>query len=255
MKITFREVEFSYDKTPVLKHISGEITKGDFVALVGPNGSGKSTLIKCLNGLLRVDKGAVYLDEKNLTSFNADQLARKIAYVPQAEQKSVPMKVFDMALIGRKPYINWRPRKKDLEITAGVLEKLHLGEVAMKEVNKLSGGQQQRVYIARALTQEPEILLLDEPTANLDLKHQMEVLELLQSLTNQGITVVMAMHDINMASLYCTHFLMMKNGRIFADGGREIFTAENVEELYEVNVRTIHENGSVFIVPERIDQQ
>ena len=252
MTIDLQNIEFAYDQTPVLRQISGRIEQGDFMSLVGPNGSGKSTLIKCLNGILRIQKGNILLNGRDLAEFNPNQLARKMAYVPQTEQKAVPMNVFDAVLIGRKPYIRWKPVKNDLDVTAAILEKLNLESVAMKEVHKLSGGQQQRVFIARALAQEPEVLLLDEPTANLDLKHQVDVLELLRSLTKQGITVIMAMHDINLASIYCRQVMMMKEGELFASGGREIFTKENVEKLYGVKVQTIHENGTVFIVPNKL---
>ena len=252
MTIELQNIEFAYDQTPVLRQISGRIDQGDFMALVGPNGSGKSTLIKCLNGILRVQKGNISLNGRNLAKFSPNQLAQKMAYVPQTEQKAVPMNVFDAVLIGRKPYIRWKPAKNDLDITAAILKKLNLESVAMTEVHKLSGGQQQRVFIARALAQEPEVLLLDEPTANLDLKHQVDVLELLRSLTKQGITVVMAMHDINLASMYCRRVMMMKEGELFASGGREIFTKDNVEKLYDVKVQTIHENGTVFIVPNKL---
>ncbi len=252
MNIELRNIEFAYDKTPVLQNINGRIEPGQFVALVGPNGSGKSTLIKCINGILRVQKGEVLLDGNNLETYGSNRLSQKMAYVPQTEQKAVPMSVFDAVLIGRKPYIRFKPAKRDMEITADILERLNLASVAMRDVNKLSGGQQQRVFIARALAQEPEILLLDEPTANLDLKYQVDVLKLLGSLTRQGITVVMAMHDINLAAMYSRQVMMMKEGQLFASGGKEIFTAENVEKLYDVHVETIHKNGTVYIVPDRI---
>ncbi len=252
MNIELRNIEFAYEKTPVLQNINGRIEPGQFVALVGPNGSGKSTLIKCINGILRVQKGEVLLDGNNLETYGSNRLSQKMAYVPQTEQKAVPMSVFDAVLIGRKPYIRFKPAKRDMEITADILERLNLASVAMRDVNKLSGGQQQRVFIARALAQEPEILLLDEPTANLDLKYQVDVLKLLGSLTRQGITVVMAMHDINLAAMYSRQVMMMKEGQLFASGGKEIFTAENVEKLYDVHVETIHKNGTVYIVPDRI---
>ncbi len=253
MEIHLKNIEFSYDRIPVLKGIDARIGKGEFVTLVGPNGSGKSTLIKCLNGILKIRKGAVLLDDHNISTYRSDRLARVMAYVPQSEQKAIPMKVFDAVLLGRKPYISWRPARRDMEVVDEILMRLNLEDVAMKEVQKLSGGQQQRVYIARALAQEPEVLLLDEPTANLDLKHQMEVLDLLRSLTSRGITVIMALHDINLASLYGTRVMMMKEGKIFASGGMEVFTAENIEELYDVKVHMIHENGSVYIIPNRYE--
>jgi len=221
------------------------------VALVGPNGSGKSTLIKCINGILTVREGDVLIDGISVHTIPAVERARKMAYVPQTEQKSVPVQVFDAVLLGRKPYIQWRPSRSDYERTAEILQRLDLEDVAMREVHKLSGGQQQRVFIARALNQQPEILLLDEPTANLDLKYQMETLGLLRDLAGDGITVVIAMHDINMASLFAGRVMMLKNGTIFASGGPEIVTAEHVEQLFGVKVRIVHENGTRFIVPDR----
>ncbi len=251
MNITLQNITFSYDKDPVLIDISADIVSGNMIALVGPNGSGKSTLIKCMNGILPVDKGEVLLNGKNIRSYRTVERARKIAYVPQTEQKSVPMLVFDAVLLGRKPYIHWKPSRSDIALTAEILRQLDLEDVAMREVQTLSGGQQQRVFIARALNQQPDILLLDEPTANLDLKYQMEILDLLRSLTNQGITVVIAIHDINMASLFASRVVMLKNGSVFASGGREIVTAGNVEQLFGVKVRVVHENGTRFIVPDR----
>ncbi|MGM0737729.1 MAG: ABC transporter ATP-binding protein [Bacteroidota bacterium] len=251
MHITLRDITFRYDKDPVLSGIRAEVDRGDLVALVGPNGSGKSTLIKCINGILTVREGDVLIDGTSVRAIPAVERARKMAYVPQTEQKSVPVQVFDAVLLGRKPYIQWRPSRSDYQRTAEILKRLDLEDVAMREVHKLSGGQQQRVFIARALNQQPEILLLDEPTANLDLKYQMETLKLLRDLAGDGITVVIAMHDINMASLFANRVMMLKDGRIFASGGPEIVTVDHVQQLFGVKVRIVHENGTRFIVPDR----
>lgn len=251
MHISLQNLTFRYDRDPVLKEIRVDMDRGDMVALVGPNGSGKSTLIKCINGILPVREGDVLIDGASVRSIPAVQRARLMAYVPQSEQKSVPVQVFDAVLLGRKPYIQWRPSRADLESTAEILRRLDLEDVAMREVHRLSGGQQQRVYIARALNQQPDILLLDEPTANLDLKYQMETLELLRELARDGITVVIAMHDINMASLFASRVVMLKGGAVFANGGPEIVTAEHVEQLFGVKVRVVHDNGTRFIVPDR----
>ncbi|MGD2034557.1 MAG: ABC transporter ATP-binding protein [Bacteroidales bacterium] len=249
MKIRIHNIEFSYNGSPVLKGIHSCINKGDFVALVGPNGSGKSTLIKCINRILKVKKGTVLVDDRSIHSFTIKELAREMAYVPQNEFRNSSLNVFDTVLLGRKPYIHWKPSDRDLVITADILKTLHLGPVAMKEVNKLSGGQQQTVYIARALAQEPEILLLDEPTASLDLKHQIEVLDLLKTLSQKGITIIIALHDINMAVRYASRYMMLKDGKIFSGGGKETITEENIENLYDIKVRIIRDNGHIFVVP------
>ena len=251
MHISLKNVTFRYDRDPVLKEVRVDMDRGDMMALVGPNGSGKSTLIKCINGILPVREGDVLIDGVSVRSIPAVQRARRMAYVPQSEHRSVPVQVFDAVLLGRKPYIQWRPSHSDLERTAEILRRLDLEDVSMREVHRLSGGQQQRVYIARALNQQPDILLLDEPTANLDLKYQMETLELLRELAGDGITVIIAMHDINMASLFASRVVMLKDGTVFASGGPDIVTAEHVEQLFGVKVRVVHENGARYIVPER----
>jgi len=252
MKIIIHDIEFSYNGIPVLKNVNNRFEKGDFVALVGPNGSGKSTLIKCLNGILKVQKGAVLIDNKAINFFTSNDLARKIAYVPQSENKNTVLTVFDTVLLGRKPFINWKPARRDLDKTAEIIKMLHLDHVAMKDFNKLSGGQQQTVLIARALAQEPEILLLDEPTANLDIKHQIEVLEILKSLSEKGITIIIALHDINTAVRYASKIMMLKEGKVFACGGRETITEQNIERLYDIKVKIIKDNNHFFIVPDGI---
>ncbi len=252
MKIIIHDIEFSYNGIPVLKNVNNRFEKGDFVALVGPNGSGKSTLIKCLNGILKVQKGAVLIDNKVINLFTSNDLARKIAYVPQSENKNTVLTVFDTVLLGRKPFINWKPARRDLDKTAEIIKMLHLEHVAMKDFNKLSGGQQQTVLIARALAQEPEILLLDEPTANLDIKHQIEVLEILKSLSEKGITIIIALHDINTAVRYASKIMMLKEGKVFACGGRETITEQNIERLYDIKVKIIKDGNHFFIVPDGI---
>ncbi|MFO7924979.1 MAG: ABC transporter ATP-binding protein [Bacteroidales bacterium] len=249
MKIQIKDIEFSYNSTPVLNNITTNIEGGDMVALVGPNGSGKSTLIKCLNKILIPQKGAIFIDDKLIDNLPSVELAKKMAYVPQNENKSIGVNVFDMVLTGRKPYINWKPSKKDLDITAKIINTLQIQDIAMKDVNKLSGGQQQMVYMARALAQQPGILLLDEPTANLDIKHQLEIMELLKGFSKQGIIIIIALHDINMAIRYASKFIMLKEGNIFATGGKEVLSEENIESLYNVKVHLIRESNRIFIIP------
>src|SRR6056297_1683690 len=219
MKLSIHDITFSYNGWPVLENVSQEIPKGSFVAIVGPNGSGKSTLLRCIDGILKPQKGSVLLEGHDIHHLDRPSRARTFGYVPQESGHTPPATVFDTVLMGRKPYIGWRIREKDKQITNQIIHQLHIEDIAMKDVNKLSGGQRQRVFIARALTQQPEILLLDEPTANLDLRHQLEVLQLLQSVAHQNITTLVAIHDLNLAAQYCSRFIMLKDGKIFASGG------------------------------------
>jgi iron complex transport system ATP-binding protein len=249
MKISINNISFSYNGTPTLSDISFGIEKGDLVALVGPNGSGKSTLIKCMNGILKPHKGTIIINEKTLCDYTPAELAQEMAYIPQNENRNASMNVFDMVLLGRKPYINWKPSENDLKVTAEIIEALHIGHLSMRPFNKLSGGQQQTVYIARALAQEPDILLLDEPTSNLDMQHQLEVLELLSGFTRNGLTVIIALHDINLAARYANKMMMLKSGLVFAAGNTEIINEQNIENLFGIKVKIIKDDGDLFVIP------
>jgi iron complex transport system ATP-binding protein len=249
MKLSIHNVTFSYNGWPVLQDVTEEITPGEFVAIVGPNGSGKSTLLRCIDGILGPQKGSIMLDGKDSSHMSRPARAKTFGYVPQEANHTPPATVFDTVLMGRKPYIGWRIREQDKKITSRILQQLHLSEIAMKDINKLSGGQKQRVFIARALAQQPEILLLDEPTANLDLRHQLEVLQLLQSVSLRNITTLVAIHDLNLAAQYCSRFIMLKEGKIFASGGKEILNKENIEQLYEIKIRIFQDKDRIFFVP------
>ena len=249
MNLRINGVTFSYNGTPVLKDVTKEIDSGDFVAVVGPNGSGKSTLLRVMDRILKPGSGSILYRDNDISGFERNTLARTFGYVPQNEGHKPPTKVFDTVLMGRKPHIGWKIRKRDTQITAEIIKQLDIEDLAMKDVNKLSGGQQQRVFIARALAQKPEVMLLDEPTGSLDIKHQIEVLQLLQSVSQNNITTIVAIHDLNLAVQYCNHFIMLKEGQIFASGGKEILTKENIETLYNVQVNIFNVDGNIFFVP------
>lgn len=247
--IEIKNIDFAYKKERILKNISTRIKQGDFVAFVGPNGSGKSTLIRCIDGILKPQKGSIHINDKDLFKLKRNSIARIIAYVPQSEGERLSTLVYDTVLLGRKPYIGWKPNKTDHAVVIRALKMLDLELITMKNISELSGGQKQRVFIARALAQEPDILLLDEPTANLDLKHSLEVLEVLKKLTENDITVVIAIHDLNLAIRYCNHITMLNNGEIFIEGGKEILTTENIYELYGVDMKLIKDDNHIFFVP------
>lgn len=249
MKLSIHNLTFSYNGWPVLENVTEQIAKGSFVAIVGPNGSGKSTLLRCIDGILKPRMGTVMVENKDVHHLDRPQRAKTFAYVPQEAGHTPPATVFDTVLMGRKPYIGWRIREEDKHITNRIIHQLHIQDIAMKDINKLSGGQRQRVFIARALAQQPEILLLDEPTANLDLRHQLEVLQLLSSVSQEDITTLVAIHDLNLAAQYCSRFIMLKEGEIFSSGGKEILTRENIENLYNIKVNIFHADNKIFFVP------
>lgn len=250
MQVKVSDISFSYNGFRALKHISFEVGNGDMLAIIGQNGSGKSTLLKCISRILRTDKGCIEIDGKDLPSIPASRLSRTVAYIPQSEETSSGISVFDTVLLGRKPYIGSRPTAKDMELVAHLLTRLELEQVAMRPLNTLSGGQRQRVFIARALAQQPAVLLLDEPIANLDINHQMKVMRLLQQLANEGLVVIITIHDINMAARFCNKALMLKQGQVFASGLQSVYTPENIENLYDIQVEVLHHKDCICIIPQ-----
>ena len=241
-------VEFSYKSKRVLKNVKFKVRKGDVVSILGVNGAGKSTLLKCINRLLEPKKGAILIDDFNLDTLNSLEIAKKMAYVSQNINGNY-ISVFDAVLLGRKPHIKWEVSKKDLEITSHVLKLLNLEDYALRYTKELSGGELQKVAIARALVQEPQILLLDEPTKNLDLKNQMAVMKIIKDISkSQNISSIVVMHDLNLTLRFSDKFIMLKDGMIFSEGDNKVINPENIREVYGVKVYVDNYNGIPIVV-------
>ena len=250
MGVKFKDLSFAYGGRPVLDKISCQLTAGRVHAVLGVNGAGKSTLIKLLAGFLKPVGGSVFLDDDNLNELSLNQIARRIAYVPQQQQLS-DLTVSDYLLLGRKPHLRWLNNNSgDEEIVFAILEKLHLNHLALRPLHKLSGGELQKTAIARALVQEPEILLLDEPTSSLDLKNQHEVMEIIvRETAANNLTTIITLHDVNLALRFAESFLLMKERKILAFGGLEVMTQKKLSELYDIKVE-LHDLGqSVLVTP------
>ncbi len=179
MLLEVLDICFSYNSHPVLKEVSFKVNQSEIVCLLGENGAGKSTLLKCINRLLLPFRGVVLINQKDISSLSKGEIAKRFAYVPQNTSLS-ELTVYETILLGRKPYFNWRVNKQDYEIVDEIIKELSLEHLVMKPLSKLSGGERQKVIIARALAQYPKVLLLDEPTSNLDLKNQFEIMSLLK---------------------------------------------------------------------------
>ncbi len=249
MKLKIAGLQFSYNSHPVLEDVNFDLKRGEMLTIIGPNASGKTTLLKCITNILKPRKGSIFIDDRSLDGLSMREIARKIGHVPQSGTESFPTTVFDTVLMGRKPHGGWKPSDKDIEMVSKTIERLGLQKIAMRNIGEISGGQRQKVLIARAVAQNPEILLLDEPTSSLDLKHQLEVLEVVKKQTEHGISVVMTMHDLNLAARYSSKILMLKDGKIFAAGGMDVLNTRNIESVFGVKVSIIEREGRPMIEP------
>ena len=253
MKIQIDDVSFSYkgcDDTPVLKEISALIRGPQVVSILGPNGVGKSALIHCINKILEPTGGKVFLDDVETTEYSLKDMAKRISYVPYSSSDTFPLTVVDTVLLGRHPHAGWKTTDEDLRKVYEVLERLEISDLAMRFFNELSAGQHQKVMLARGLVQEPDVILLDEPTSNLDIRHQLGISRMLRELSRtDGILVIMISHDLNIAARYSDNIILMHEGRIFAAGSpKDVLTEENIRTVYGVESKIIDDEGRPYIV-------
>ncbi len=257
--LTIEGLYWQYDDLHVLSDVTLGITKGGFTSLIGPNGSGKTTLFKIIAGLLKPKVGTVQFDGKVVQSLGKKQLARIIAHVPQEIHVDYQFSALDIVLMGRNPHLGrFRSEgEKDYEICRMAMEATDCWVLKDRFISALSGGERQRVIIARALAQEPKLILLDEPTSHLDLHHQIEILNLIRRLNvDNGLTVMAVLHDINLATHFSDTILMLKDGRITGCGTpAEVITQENIKRTYNMNVMVMKNpmTDLPFILP--IDEE
>ncbi len=249
MMLELDGVGFGYRSHPVLDGVSFSVEPDEFVAILGPNGVGKTTLLRCLNALLRPGAGSVLLDGREVLAMSRPAIAREMAYVSQRTEPT-RMTAFDTVLLGRRPHIGFGITGRDLAITEAILRRLDLSALALRYLDEMSGGELQKVAIARALVQEPRVLLLDEPTSSLDLKNQLEILGLVREIVREHrIAALMTMHDLNLALRFADRFILMKEGAIHAAGGPEVVTAEAIGSVYGVPVTVEQCRGCRVVVP------
>ncbi|KAJ51705.1 iron complex transport system ATP-binding protein [Clostridium tetanomorphum] len=249
MILSVEGISFKYSSHSVLKNINFSLETGECLAILGINGAGKSTLLKCVNRILKPQKGVALIGNEDINTFSSTDLAKRIAYVAQSNHSSRNT-VFDTIMLGRKPYIKWDISKKDLEIVDNIINMLNLEKYSLKYIDELSGGELQKVIIARALAQEPKILMLDEPTSSLDLKNQLEVIRIIKRIVRtKGMMALVTMHDLNLALRFADKFMFLKNGEIFAVGGIEVMTSKNIESVYSVSVKVEKFKDTLVVIP------
>jgi iron complex transport system ATP-binding protein len=249
MSLNIANLSFRYNSHPVLHQIGCDATPGEIVAILGPNGAGKTTLLRCLNTMLMPQTGTIMLGEQDILASSRREIAQAMAFVPQHIE---PPRVtaFDAILLGRRPWIGWDVSCEDILKVQAIIEQLHLSGLALRHVDAMSGGERQKVAIARALVQEPRVLLLDEPTSSLDLKNQHEIMRFVRSVVRtHHLTALLTMHDLNLALHYADKFVLLNGGSVFCAGGEEVITAEMIEAVYGIPVTIERLGGRHVVVP------
>ncbi len=238
--IELNNVSLGYDQRAVLNTINMKAVPGEILGLIGPNSSGKSTLIKGITRLISRFSGRIFIDGQDIRSYKREELARLIAVVPQNPVLPQSFTAFEVVLMGRTPHFGLLrfEGRKDMTIAWQAMKATNTELLAGRRVGELSGGEKQRLIIARALTQQPKVILLDEPTAHLDINHQLEIMNLVKSLClEQSLTVIIALHDLNLAAQYCDRLVMLNGEGTYSEGiPQEVLTTQNIKEVYGTEV-------------------
>jgi iron complex transport system ATP-binding protein len=251
--LTITNLHFRYGETIVLRGVDLSIGAGEVVSLVGPNGAGKSTLLKCVNRILSPSEGRIELDGRDTADYRRRDLARAVAFVPQQAGPAMSLPVVDMIGLGRAPHRGYNTAAYDRSVVLDVVEKLNLQSLAFRLFGELSGGERQRVLIARALAQEGRLMLLDEPTTALDLRHQLEMMMIVRSVASErGIAALIAIHDLALASRFSDRLVMLGGGKVQVQGGwKDVLTTSHLEAVYGVSAVVGTDQGMPYVIPTR----
>jgi iron complex transport system ATP-binding protein len=248
-------VECRYGSVKVLEDVSLSVKEGDFVGILGPNGSGKTTLLKSISRTLKPHKGIILLNKADIYTLKGIDIAKQMAVVPQDGSVGFSFAALDVVLMGRNPHLSrfQMESEKDMAIARKAMNLTNTWYLAQRPINELSGGERQRVIIARALAQEPKVLLLDEPITHLDIINQLEIMDLVKDLcVKEGLIILAVFHDLNLAARYCTSAILLKNGKIFSAGDvAEVLTSKNIKSVFNVDaiVKKHLVTNSVFVIP------
>ena len=238
--LSIKNLYFSYEDKSILSNINIDIEKGKFISIIGPNGSGKTTLLKNMSSVLIPDRGKVFFQGKDIREYSRKQLSRYMAYVPQSSYINFEFTAGDIVLMGRSPFLKpfESEQAEDIKIAEDAMRMTNVFEIKDKRITEISGGERQRVMIACALAQTPQIILLDEPVANLDIQHQVEILSVLKKLSKiNKVTVITVLHDLNLSAEYSDLVVLLKEGKIIEYGPpKDIITEENIKNAYNANV-------------------
>jgi len=254
LSVKIEDMTFGYDENNILENVNLEVNEPGLLCILGPNGVGKTTIVKCINKLLKPRSGNVYVNGKDVSTMSLLEVAQIIGFVPNSQSTVFSMTVPEAILMGRHPRAGWTTSERDIKVVDAAIDLLGLQEFSTRDIRQLSAGQTQRVLIARGLVQEPDILILDEPTSNLDVKYQMDVMKFLKAYArDRGIIVIMVCHDLNITAAYADRVVLMYGKKVFADGKPlDVLTAENIKTVYKVNSEVTNKNGipQIHLIPE-----
>ena len=241
--LNVENLSFHYRSGPeILRQVSFSLEEGQFLAILGNNGAGKSTMLKCFNQILRVEGG------EDLLTMTHREVARRVAFVSQTIP-STQMTVHDVVMLGRRPYMRWGFTEEDHRIVHQAMDRLNLSDMRGRFLNELSGGERQKVMLARALAQQPKVLLLDEPTSSLDIQNQYQVLDIVRDICRtSSITAVMVIHDLNLALRFCDRFLLLKDGQVYRSGDSSILDRQALREVYGVDAHVVTVEGKSIVL-------
>jgi len=246
------DLVFGYSDEDTLKGVNITIKPGEFVALMGPNGSGKTTMMRCINKILKIKSGSVKIDEEDILRLKMEDIAKICTTVPADTPLDFALTVRDFVSLGRAPYVNtlWWETDEDEKIVDQAMWDLGITRYENRRLHELSSGERARVLLAKGVVQTPKLMLVDEPSAHLDIKYKVQVMEILRDLTNKGLTVLIASHDINLLTRFCDKIMLLSKGRIIDYGlPKDVVTKESIREVFDIEVELVECNGIVYILP------
>jgi iron complex transport system ATP-binding protein len=247
-------IVFRYGHHTAIDDVTFTIDQGEFVGVIGPNGAGKSTLIRLLAGFLSPGKGSIIFSGRNLDEYNRGELAQNIATLPQVMETPFSFTVEEFIMMGRYPHSRkgFFYEKKEEDFVEDVMDTMEISHLRGRPIDTLSEGERQKVFLSQCIAQDPQALLLDEPVSHLDIRHQIQTFDVLEKLHNEGLTIIMVLHDLNLASEFCSRVMLISKGMVMSDGDpRSVLTFQNIEKAYDTVV-IVKENplsGKPFVVP------
>ncbi len=243
---------FSYTNEETLRSIDFKVRPGEFVALMGPNGSGKTTMMRCINKILKVNSGSVTIDDEDVLSLTLGDIAKICTTVPADISLDFVLTVRDFVSLGRSPYVTnvWWDSQEDDDMVNNALHDFNIAHYAERRLSELSSGERARVLLAKGIVQTPKVMLVDEPSAHLDIKYKIQIMEMLKALSRRGLSVVVASHDINLLTRFCDRIMLLSNGRIIDYGlPMDVVTEESIKKVFDIEVKTVVVDGVVYVLP------